>query len=448
MQLYSKSTQQRLTPGVKSTLLPPLSLRVNFVWTSIGNVIYAACQWGMTVALAKSGSPEMVGEFALGLALTAPIILFAGLALRAVQATDAQQVYRFSDYLGLRLLTSFVAVAVIVGMAWAGNYNRGTQWTIFFIGLAKALEMVSDTFYGLFQQRERMDRIAGSMIIKGPLSLAALAVAVMATRQVWVGAAALSMVWLLVLLLYDMPNGLRILGAERHAQIGPRWHPPTMVRLTRLSFPLGLTLMLISLNTNIPRYFIEHHWGHRELGFFAAVAYLMVAGSTVVNALGQSASPRLAKYYASGNRQQFLHLLVRLVGTGLALGAAGVLISLAAGKEILALFYEPEYAQFNRVLVWVMAAAALSYVASFLGYAMTAAHCFSIQPLIFAGVALVSALFCGILIPPYGVLGAAWAVGAANGLQLLLSMICVFIALHRLHRQEDRAERVLYEPEQ
>ncbi len=385
----------------------------------------------------------MVGEFALGLAITAPIILFAGLALRAVQATDAQQAYRFNDYLGLRMVTSFLALVVIVGIAWGGNYNREVRWTILFIGLAKAYEMVSDTFYGLFQQRERMDRIASSMVIKGPLSLAALAVAVLVSQHVWVGAAALSVAWLVVLLLYDVPNGMRILAVERRAEIGPRWHPPTLVRLTRLSFPLGLTLMLISLNTNIPRYFIEHHWGQRELGFFAAVAYLMVAGTTVVNALGQSASPRLAKYYASGNRQQFLHLLVRLVGTGLALGAAGVLISLAVGKEILALVYEPEYAQFNRVLVWVMAAAALSYVASFLGYAMTAARFFSIQPVIFAGVALVSALFCGILVPSYGALGAAWALGAANGLQLLLSMICVFIALHRLPREEDRLGRVL-----
>ena len=42
------------------------------------------------------------------------------------------------------------------------------------VALAKAIESVSDVFYGSLQQHERMDRIAISMILKGIVSLAAL----------------------------------------------------------------------------------------------------------------------------------------------------------------------------------------------------------------------------------------------------------------------------------
>ena len=52
-----------------------LSLRANFSWTFMGRVVYVGCQWGMLTVLAKLGSPEMVGRFSLGLAVTAPIIL-------------------------------------------------------------------------------------------------------------------------------------------------------------------------------------------------------------------------------------------------------------------------------------------------------------------------------------------------------------------------------------
>ncbi|MCJ7504674.1 MAG: lipopolysaccharide biosynthesis protein, partial [Acidobacteriia bacterium] len=83
-----------------------LSLRQNFAWTVLGNVVYAACQWGMLVALAKLGSPSLVGQFALGLALCAPVMMLANLQLRAVQATDARNEYRFGDYLALRLATT------------------------------------------------------------------------------------------------------------------------------------------------------------------------------------------------------------------------------------------------------------------------------------------------------------------------------------------------------
>ena len=83
----------------------PLSLARNFSWTLIGSGLYAFCQWGMLVVLAKLCSTQMVGQFALGLAITAPVFMFAGLNLRTVQVTDARRDFQFGDYLGLRLLS-------------------------------------------------------------------------------------------------------------------------------------------------------------------------------------------------------------------------------------------------------------------------------------------------------------------------------------------------------
>ncbi|MGB9899064.1 oligosaccharide flippase family protein, partial [Thermanaerothrix sp.] len=361
-----------------------------------------------------------------------PIILFAGLSLRAVQATDARRVYQFGDYLALRIASTSLAFLIIIGIAWGGHYNVETKLIILFIGLAKSFEAISDIFYGLFQQYERMDYSARSMVIKGLLSLVALTFAMLLTHWLWAGAAALAMAWLTVLILYDIPQGTRLLSFSRRTTLQLRWHLPTLMKLIQLAFPLGLTMMLISLNTNIPRYFIERYWGHRELGFFAAMAYFIVAGTAVVSALGQSASPRLAKYYAFGKKQEFLLLLLKLAGIGVALGICGVIISLTAGPEILAFLYRLEYTQYSNVLIWIMVAAMLGYVASFMGYAMTAAHYFLIQPFIFGFVALINAWACFFLVPTYGALGGAWSLVVANMMQLILTFICVIVALGRM----------------
>ena len=42
----------------------------------------------------------------------------------------------------------------------------------------------------------------------------------------------------------------------------------------------------MSLNANMPRYFIEHYMVEGALGYFAAMAYIFVAGNTVMAALG------------------------------------------------------------------------------------------------------------------------------------------------------------------
>jgi hypothetical protein len=62
-----------------------LTLRVNFLWMLNGNVVYAASQWGMLVVLAKLGTPQLVGEFALAPAITAPIVIGVALSLRSAK---------------------------------------------------------------------------------------------------------------------------------------------------------------------------------------------------------------------------------------------------------------------------------------------------------------------------------------------------------------------------
>ena len=76
-----------------------LSLRSNFAWVLTGNVVYAICQWGVIVALAKLGSSFMIGQFSLGLAISTPVLMFTNLHLRAVQATDARRLSSFGEYM-------------------------------------------------------------------------------------------------------------------------------------------------------------------------------------------------------------------------------------------------------------------------------------------------------------------------------------------------------------
>ncbi len=400
-----------------------LSLRSNFSWTLTGNVVYAACQWGMLVVLAKLGSPEMVGQFALGLAITAPVFMFCNLHLRAVQATDARREYLFGHYLALRLVTVILAGMIIMGIAGLSSYRWDTRLVILAVALAKAFGAVSDVFYGLFQQQERLDRIATSMIIKGLLSLATLGLVLHLTGSVFWGAVGLAGAWAVVLLSYDTYHGALILtggggnpgmvasgSVLRRLVFRLSWDLPTMGRLAWLALPLGFVMMVVSLNHNIPLYFIEHYLGEGRLGVYAAMAYLMLAGGQVVNALGQSASPRLARYYATGRQEAFFTLLVKLLLLGGLLGVAGVLVALVAGKEILILVYRSEYADQAGVLVWLMAAAALFYVGSFLGYGMTAARYFRIQALLFVVTLLLITGASALLIPRYGLAGAAWAV--------------------------------------
>ena len=351
----------------------PLSLTQNFSWTLVGTGLYAFCQWGMLVVLAKLCSTTMVGQFALALAITGPVFVFAGLNLRTVQVTDARRDFRFGDYLGLRLLSIGAGIAVVLAIEIVSRHSTHLMLVVVMTAAAKSLDLVGDTAFGLQQQHERMDRIAVSQMIRGALQLAAVAAAAYVTRNVLWAVTGQAAVSLAVLLTYDLRNAGRLHNFPWPTRNPARY--PSLVRLAtlrfgawrnikaliRLSLPLGIVAMLGSLMVNIPRYFIEHSVGMTALAVYSAMWYAMLAGGMAHGALLQAAAPRLARYYVE-DLSQFRKLLLQLVGIAVANGVLGITGAAIFGRQFLTVMYRPEYAKYPSVFMWLMVAAGASYV--------------------------------------------------------------------------------------
>lgn len=398
---------------------PPRSLRVNFSWTMMGNLVYAASQWGILVLLARLGNPEAVGQFSLGLAITAPIMLFAGLNLRSVQATDARRLFDFADYAGMRALTTIAAIFLIFAIG-ATAYRGEIALTIAAFALSKGIEALSDVVYGLWQQHERMDLVAQSLMLRGVLSLIATAICFAAFHSVWIAVCGMAAAWAVVFAAFDLRLAVAIAGNWQ--SVLPRFSAPLMKKLVRLSLPLGIVTMLLSFNANIPRYLIGQVRGVRELGVFAALGYILIAGNMIVNALGQSAVPRLALYSSQGRRREFRSLSNRLLLIGMALGASGVLVALVFGRQIITLIYGREYAQNFELFLWLMIAAAFGYMASFAGFSLTAARHFRVQMPLFGFITVLTFALCFVMVKAGGATGAAKALAAAGLVQLIATI--------------------------
>jgi O-antigen/teichoic acid export membrane protein len=407
-----------------------LSLQQNISWTLIGNLTYAACQWGIIVVLTKLASPEVVGQFTLGLAISTPIIVFANLQLRAIQSTDVQKKFLFGDYLRLRLITTFLAILVLTVCTMFLGYKQEIALTIIVLGIARAIESISDIFYGSLQQYERMDIIARSMIFKGILSLLALGCTIYLTNNIILASLGLAFSWLLVLIVCDIP-GIKNIQHRNHSY---KYITSNLLVLAKRALPIGITMLLISLNLSIPRYFIERYLGQWDLGIFSAIAYLQMVGTTVIAAVGQSASPRLARYYSQGERQKFQVLLAKLLSIAGVVGTAGVLIAIGAGRDILTILYQPEYAEYVPIFVGIMISSGIAYCTSFLGYAMTAAQYFNSQFPVFLTATVVTTLTSAYFIPQQGLQGAV-LVGIISGItQLTGSLLVVWHSLKNIER--------------
>lgn len=412
---------------VRMTVVKPqplVSMRSNFAWTFAGNLVYAAGQWSILALFAKLGTSEMLGQYAMALAITNPIVMLFHLNLRAILATDSGAKYPFGDYVAARFATAAAGFGVIAVAAWIAR--AGTlSVTILLLGLSQTADTVSDIYYGAMQRRERMDQIAWSMIARAILPVAALGAVLWLTGNIVAAVAALALGRNAVLLAYDRPAGSK---GERMSRTGLR----AELAIIRSGLPLGLVLMLVSLNASLPRFAIERQMGASELGAFAAVASLTNAGATVVNALGQTAMPRLARYWAERNWFRFRQLVARLTGIAVLLAMSGVVVAVLLGRIVLRVLFRPEYEAYSGLLSGMMFVSIISYVANAFGYVVTSVRAFDAQLPLFGAVAASCGIASWLLVPRLGLQGAVVALAISACVQIAGQVLILRQAIHRM----------------
>jgi O-antigen/teichoic acid export membrane protein len=416
-------------PGVSS-------LSVTFTWALAGNAVYSAGQWAMLVLLAKLTRPEIVGQYALGMAIVLPVIMLTSLQLRWLLTTDVHGRRGFGDYLSFRLLSTALALVIIFASALLLGYPWRLKAVILMVGLAQAIEAISDIYYARLQLQDRMEQISKSMITRTVLSAVGLAIAVYFTRSLFWGLAAIVLARTAVLSGYDIRGRTHDLtessqGVFENEALRPRWDPRVQRALLGISLPLGIIAVLVSLNSSIPRYFIERALGERALGIFSALAFMLAAGSMAVVSLGQSAFTRLAKFYATNDLVEFRALLGKLLTMGATLGICGIIVAKVAGRELLTILFRPEYAEYADLLPWIMGAASINYLAQFLGFGMTAAGYYNPQVALFFVSNLVVGLGSYWLIPRRGLPGAILALFFSAIVQLVGSVIILHKAISK-----------------
>jgi len=368
-----------------------------------GNAIYAASQWALLIIVAKLGSVVQVGQFAYALALTAPIFILSQLQLRGLQATDAAGEYSFAEYLSLRVATTAAAVLAVVALAFLTTDAGPQRGVVLAMAVAKAIESVADVAHGRLQQIERLGAIAASFASRGVGGLLAFSLAFAVWRDLAPAITAMTLWWLISYAAIEGPAVWNSGSVSGGAHIAP------VLRLALFAAPMGVVMALSSLNTQLPRYFIEASLGARGLGIFAGMAAIPLIGATIVSPLCQAASARLARAHYHGDRAGFRQTVGQLLIVAAAIGASMAAMTLLLGDRLITVIYSTEYAGYQRTLLVLIVWGTFSNGAAVFGTAVTAARRLRVQVPILAISTVVTAVAAMTLVPRFGLTGAALA---------------------------------------
>src|SRR4029453_15845074 len=266
------------------------------------------------------------------------------------------------------------------------------------------------------QKLERREVPAALLMINGAVSLAALAFALWAGASV-AGAVTGSLAGSLTALIAAFCLTRARLGLTFTPTIGVLRR---ICEIAWVALPLGFVMALISLTSNIPRYFIQAWLGDRELGIFAALTYVTAAGMTLVSAVGNSLTPAMARDFDRGDGRAFGRRFWMLLAVAAGIGLSGLLTATLFARPLLRIVYGEEYARSAGVFVHAMALGTMTYMAAAVGFAMSAARCFRAQVPMFVLVVPTTLAASMAWIPSSGLHGAISALMLGGAVQLTL----------------------------
>lgn len=398
------------------------SLMKNFSWSFIGNLIYALTQWFLIVIIAKLGSPYDAGVYSLGLAISAPFIMFINFNFRALQSTDLSSKYGFTSFKAIRVLGILFFLFVFLILIIISNYSFDVMIVLFLIALSKIVESFSDLYYGLFQYKERLDIVSKSTINRGIIGTTFFGIGYYFFEDLIFALIFMTTIWILNLILYDLKNSEIFLKDSSEIIV-----KDNIVKLLRIGFPLGLIASIASLNVNIPRIVIENHLTFQELGYFTVIFYLVLVIGKFVTSISSAVLPRMALLYKENKKNVFLKILSMIIIFIAIFSFLIIILSYYFGSELLEIAYGKEYASYKNLLFLIMIYGLFNYFGVAFEIALNAMKVYRYRLFIEVLATLLIIVSSAFLIPHIGLNGAAFSLIFSSIFKLIL-LIVLFLS--------------------
>ncbi|AZV45335.1 polysaccharide biosynthesis protein [Peribacillus asahii] len=393
-----------------------------FSWLFFGNVIYALSQYVLLITIAKLGQIEMVGQYGLALALTAPLLMFSNMNLRSIWISERKM--KFDDFVGSRIIINSSLLGFFLILVFFLDYNEKTKTIILLVFCLKIIESFSDIYYAQLQKQQMLESIGKSLILKSIISVALFSLSMIVWGNLIL--ALLIQIFGFIVLFYIYEY--RIVNINLNFKLFLKKKNFKLIIVK--GFPLGVAGLLISLNVNIPRFFIEKFLDISLLGYFIAISYLLQSLNTFIASLSQFFLPLLSRKYdedLSIFKDICWKIIIFMVGFSI------IMISIFwfLGEEILLVVYDKSYMDYKNILILLSIAFSFNFLSTMLETILNSMRKYVIQSKnVFISFVCVT-IFSLFLLPSLGLEGAAYAIIISAVLRMSVNFV-VFVRTIKL----------------
>ncbi|WP_088031977.1 oligosaccharide flippase family protein [Evansella clarkii] len=387
-----------------------MNLLKSLSWITIANLVMSLTKWIILILIARITTPTEVGIYSLAFALTAPIALGANMKLRSLYLTEEK--LSFGDYVYTRNTVSIASLILMILIS-VFFYNEYIIM-ILLVGISKILDLQSDLYYSIPHKKNNLKLVGKLIIIKHLMTLSVFAITLFYTENVQISL----ILYLLIQIGYLNLNEKRVVTKSIKEKSASRIG--AMKSLLIIALPMGFVQIVVSLNTFIPRYFIEWLESPEALGVFSAISYVIVVGNIFMGGLAQVLIPRLSKWYKSNMVGTFLKVIyVYLLIFSFIFGSLMFVIFYYFG-DIILLLYGEEYSNYQFLLIIMSIVLTFNVINWVFDIGLLSIRYLNIQYKIAIFIMFFNLMVSYFLINYYGMTGAAWSMVIVSILQAIL----------------------------
>lgn len=228
-----------------------VSAKSKFTWNMIGSMSNALSSLILLTTVTRLNGDTDGGIFSLAFSTAQLLTTVSCFETRALQATDVKEEVSFKDYFTFRFITCILMMICAVGYVIMGGHTGVQAAVILIICFYKVIDGISDSFQGMFQQKDRIDLSGQALGIRVIFSTIGFMVVLAFTHNMIAASIAMVVISLVILGMFDFPR------SRYFSFPGFQINLEVMKKIFIDSLPLFIGSFMISYVLNASKYAIE-----------------------------------------------------------------------------------------------------------------------------------------------------------------------------------------------
>lgn len=343
----------------------------SYIWNMLGGLLNAGQSVLILMVITRVTGIDDAGIFTIAYTSANLFLNIGNYGMRSYQVTDVIHRFSFFDYLGSRVITCSIMIAVSIAYVIYGiccnDYSANKSLVIFVICLLKVIDATEDVFAGYYQQQGRLDVASKIMTIRLLVLIIVICGSLIITKDLLLSSIITTIICALLSILFNAAVYKEFVSGR------VKWRF-SIKKIRRLLFDcIGpfLAAFLSFYVGNAPKYAIDANLPQDIQAYYGFISMPVFVVGLLNNFLYQPILTSLASDWSERRRSQFVKRICRQILIIFGITVITLIGAYFLGIPVLSLLYSSDLTPYKVELLILLIGGGMLAIVGFINIVLT-----------------------------------------------------------------------------